>query len=68
MEVESIPAGPDVATRFGRAVTHDNGGVFYSKARSGKSRKQKWRPESRTSNIQHSMANIPNLEKPGRAI
>jgi hypothetical protein len=32
MEVESTPLGPDVATRFGRAVTHDNGGVFYSPA------------------------------------
>jgi hypothetical protein len=30
VEVESNPAGPDVATRFRRAVTHDNGGVFYS--------------------------------------
>jgi uncharacterized protein YbjT (DUF2867 family) len=28
MEVESSRAGPDVATRFRRAVTHDNGGVF----------------------------------------
>jgi hypothetical protein len=30
VEVESILAGPHVATRFGRAVTHDNGGVFCS--------------------------------------
>ena len=29
MEVESSPVGPDVVTRFRRAVTHDNGGVFY---------------------------------------
>jgi hypothetical protein len=29
MEVESNPAGPHVATRFGRAVPHDNGGVFW---------------------------------------
>jgi hypothetical protein len=28
VEVESNPAGPPVAARFGRAVTHDNGGVF----------------------------------------
>ncbi len=32
MEVGSSPDGPDVATRFRRSVTHDNGGVFYSPA------------------------------------
>jgi uncharacterized Zn-finger protein len=32
MEVERNPAGPDVATRFRRAVRHDNGGVSYSVA------------------------------------
>jgi hypothetical protein len=32
MEVESSPAGPHAATRFGRAVTHDNGGVLFCRA------------------------------------
>jgi hypothetical protein len=33
MEVESSPAGPDVATRFRRSVRHDKGGVFYPYSR-----------------------------------
>ena len=28
LEFESNPVGPDIATRFRRAVTHDKGGVF----------------------------------------
>jgi hypothetical protein len=30
VEVESSPAGPDVTTRFRRAVRHGKSGVFYS--------------------------------------
>ena len=32
MEVESSPVGPDVATRFRRAVRHGKGGVFLLQA------------------------------------
>ena len=30
VEVESIPAGPNVTTRFRRAVTHDKSGAFFA--------------------------------------